>query len=144
MKPKTLALSFALGLGCIAAGLLSLGCAGVTAGSDPLVVRVEQAETAGYATFDLFLKQDDAWASNPVTSNTWAPAHAFAQYLRKPVPNGTNTVPFGIGAILSLDQVKLSYESGASTSNALVTALSVLSTTETQAQQYSTLITNAP
>jgi hypothetical protein len=56
------------------------------------------------------------------------------------VQSGTNTVPFGIATILSLDQVKLAYKAGASTSNSLVTALSTLTATIAQASQYTSLI----
>lgn len=114
-----------------------VGCAKLLPGSNPLVVRTEQLETQAYGTFDLFLKFDDQAMANPTLSNSWATsAHPFATYLRKPVVNGTNTVPFGIATILSLDQIKLSYESGVATSNSLLTAIDVLETTVAQADEY--------
>jgi len=127
-------------LAAIGGSLWLAGCQ-VSPGSDPLVVRVEQAETGAYSTFDTFLKVDDIAMQNAAVSNSWAGGpHAFAQYLRKPILNGTNTVPFGIATILSLDQIKSAYEAGTSTSNALVTALDTLSTTVAQASQYTSLV----
>jgi hypothetical protein len=120
---------------------LMQGCAGTAAGSDPLVVRTEQAETAAYNTFDTFLKLDDLAMKTPAVSNAWSvAAHPFARYLRQPILNGTNTVPFGIATILSVDQIKLTYEAGTSTSNALVTALDTLAATVAQASQYTSLM----
>lgn len=130
----------ALVLSLILAVCIDSGCVSVAAGSDPLVVRTEQVETGAYATFDTFLKLDDIAQSNPLASNSWASAHAFAVYLRQPVQNGSNTVPFGVGTVLSLDQVKLAYKAGTASSNALVTALAVVSTTAAQASQYSALV----
>lgn len=117
------------------------GCAGVSAGSDPLVVRTEQLETMAYSTFDTFLKIDDTAMKDASVSNAWASsAHPFAQYLRKPIVNGTNTVPFGIATVLSVDQIKLAYEAGTTTSNALTTALNALTATVAQASQYTSLV----
>ena len=121
--------------------LVLFGCSSVSTGSDPLVVRAEQAEQTAYNTFDEFLKIDDLAMANPAVSNTWATsAHPFAAFLRKPVVNGTNTVPFGIATVLSLDKIKLAYKAGTATSNALVTALDVLQTTVAQAGQYTSLV----
>jgi hypothetical protein len=123
----------------LAAGVT--GCAKLAAGADPLVVRTEQTETLAYNTFDTFLKLDDTAMANAGVSNAWAKgAHPFAAYLRQPVGSGTNAVPFGIAAILSVDQIKLAYEAGASSSNALATAVNTLTATLNQAAQYASLV----
>ena len=120
---------------------LVTSCASVAPGSDPLVVRTETLETSAYTTLDTFLKLDDLAMTTPAVSNAWAgAAHPFASYLRKPIVNGTNTVPFGIATILSVDQIKLAYKAGTSTSNALVTALDTLSATVAQASLYTSLM----
>jgi hypothetical protein len=117
------------------------GCAKLQPGADPIVVRAEQLETTAYSTFDTFLKLDDIAMANTTIAPTWTnSAHPFATYLRKPVQNGTNTVPFGIATVLSLDQVKLAYQAGTTSSNALVTAITVLTTTISQVSQYTSLI----
>lgn len=118
-----------------------IGCSTLKLGSDPLVVRTEQAETTAYNTFDTFLKLDDIAMANATVAPTWTTsAHPFAVYLRKPILNGTNMVPFGIATVLSLDQIKLAYQAGTTSSNALVTAITVLTTTVQQASQYTSLI----
>lgn len=120
---------------------LAGGCAALAPGADPIVVRAEQAQTGANATFETFLKIDDAdrafYASNA------APLHAFAEYLRQPVAvNGTN-VPRDIGFLLSLDAVKQSYKAGKASSNDVVVAISVLETALTQTSQWiSTTTTN--
>jgi hypothetical protein len=137
-------IAIAAGVIVLAFGLcwLVTSCASVPPGSDPLVVRTEAAETVAFATFDTFLKLDDLAMAAPAVSNAWAgAAHPFAGYLRKPIVSGTNTVPFGIATILSVDQIKLAYQAGTSTSNALVTALDALSATVAQASQYTSLMT---
>lgn len=113
------------------------GCAALTSGTDPLVVRTEQTETVAYSTFDTFLVIDNA---NRALIQSNAPAvHAFAEQLRKLVPDGTNTVPQGILWILQLDRVKQAYKSGIQSSNALVTALAVVETAVSSAQTDITL-----
>ena len=115
------------------------GCAKLLPGTDPLVVRTEQLEGQAYNTFDSFLRLDDIANVNPAISNGWQPAHVFAQYLRKPVQSGTNTVPFGVATVLSLDNVKLTYQAGTSSSNSLITAIGVVEAVITQVGQYTTL-----
>lgn len=117
-----------------------IGCAKLQPGVDPLVVRAEQTESMAYNTFDAFLKLDDIANANPEVSKSWQSAHVFAQYLRKPIQSGTNTVPFGIATILSLNNVKLSYIAGTSSSNSLITAIGVVGTVVSQVTQYRALI----
>ncbi len=119
-------------------GLLA-ACAKLQPGADPLVVRTEQMEAEAYNSFDTFLRLDDIANINPVVSNAWQPAHVFAQYLRKPIQSGTNTVPFGIATVLSLDNVKLAYVAGTSSSNSLVTAIGVVQAIVSQVGQYQSL-----
>ncbi len=121
--------------------LLFAGCAGLTKGADPIVVRVEQSETIAYSTFDTFLSIDNA-NRNFFLSN--APAfHQFAEYLRAPtIVNGTNLIPRGKAFIYSLDQVKLQYKSGLATSNQVANVLATLEVALMQAQQY--IVSSAP
>jgi hypothetical protein len=136
-------LNIPLGLFAILVCLVMLlsACVKLKPGADPLVVRTEQLETTAYSTFDTFLKLDDVAMANSTVEPTWSEsAHPFATYLRKPITVGTNTVPFGIASVLSLDTIKLSYQSGESSSNALLSAITVLETTVSQASQYTSLI----
>ena len=128
-----------LGLGLLTVAFT--GCAKLQPGADPLVVRTEQLETTAYSTFDTFLKLDDVAMANTTVAPTWTTsAHPFAVYLRKPITVGTNTLPFGIASVLSLDTIKVSYQSGTTSSNALLSAITVLETTVQQASQYTSLI----
>lgn len=126
----------------VLATVVTLGvvaCAKLLPGANPLVVRAEQTESEAYNTFDEFLKLDDIANANSEVTKTWQPAHVFAQYLRKPVQSGTNTVPFGVATVLSLDSVKLAYVAGTSSSNSLVTAIGVVEAVIGQVGQYTTL-----
>lgn len=123
----------------LALSLGAMGCAKLLPGQDPVVVRTEQAETQTYNTLDTFLKLDDIANANPAISSKWVPAHSFATHLRTPVKSGANTIPLGIAMILSVDQVKLAYQAGTATSNALLTAVDVLMATDTQITQYQSL-----
>lgn len=125
--------------GIISYGGFNSGCSTVSPGNDPLIVRTEQVEVETDATFTEFLTLDDIAQRNTSISNLWVDAHKFAQYLRQPIVNGTNTLPFGKATILSLDQVKLAYKAGTSTSNALVTAIATVEATANQANQYTNL-----
>ena len=127
-----------LGVGLLTIGII--GCAKLLPGVDPLVIRAEQTESMAYNTFDEFLKLDDLANTNPTVSKTWQPAHVFAQYLRKPVQSGTNTVPFGIATVLSLDNIKLAYVAGKASSNSVVTAIGVVTTVISQVSEYQSLI----
>lgn len=109
-----------LAVGCLFATML-MGCSTVATGADPLVVRAEQTETIAYSTFDTFLKIDDA---NRAAIIAAAPAvHAFAEQLRQPVMDGTNQTRQGLLWVIQLDRVKLAYESGGGSSNAVTAAI---------------------
>ena len=119
------------------------GCAPLQPGADPFVVRVEQAETTAQSTFDLVLNLDYAnagwWKTN-------APAfHAFCNWLRTPqTVDLTNTLPRCSAMILSLDDVKLSYQASKANSNDVYSALMTLESAVNQAASWATVITNAP
>lgn len=127
-----------LGVGLLTIGII--GCAKLLPGQDPIVVRTEQVETQTYSILDTFLKLDDTINANSKLAPSWTAAHAFAQHLRTPVQSQKGImVPLGIATILSVDQIKLAYVAGTTTSNALITAVNVLSTTVIQIQQYQSL-----
>ena len=115
-----------------------IGCSSLQPGADPLVVNAERVETVGKSTFDLVLNLDNSnrpyWQSN-------APAfHDFCQWLRQPQTiEQTNTLPRAAAMLLSLDDVKLDYQSARSSSNALVEALATFQGVLNQAQAWQTL-----
>ena len=114
--------------------LVATGCATVQPGSDPLVVRVEQTESVALSTFTAFLKVDNAdrafWRTN-------APElHAFAEYLRAPVPDGTNTIQRDLAWCQSLDAIKRGYIAGNVNSNSVAMVMETLEATMSQAQRY--------
>jgi len=122
----------------LALSLLLSGCAHLDKGADPIVVRAEQSESVAKATFDTFLQIDN---SNRAFFTTNAPPlHAFAEYLRAPVTipsGGTNlSLPRGLSFVASLDSVKLAYQHGSATSNALATAIAVIEVSVSQAQAF--------
>jgi hypothetical protein len=137
MKSKTLAAVSAVAL---LIGL-AIGCASLTPGADPLVVRVEQTLTGANATFDFVLGIDNGNRAFWVTN---APAfHQFAEWLRTPQAYGTNVVSRCVAMQLNTDDLKLSYQASKTTgsSNALWSAWSVLSTAITQTGSWSNIIT---
>lgn len=116
-----------------------LGCASLNPGSDPLIVRTEQAETAAQSTFDFVLSIDNSdrgfWKTN-------APAfHQFAEWLRTPTPYQNSTVARCVAMQLNVDDLKLAYKAAknAPNSNALNTAVMVLSTAVNQAAAWKTI-----
>ncbi len=127
----------------IPATAIFMGCASLSAGADPLVVRVEQGETGANATFDFVLHEDQAnrgfWETN-------APAfHNFCEWLRTPtVYTGTN-VPRCVAMQLNVDDLKLSYKASktAGNSNALFSAFAVLSTAFSEASSWQGIVTNS-
>lgn len=106
-------------------GLMLSGCARLQPGADPLVVRVEQAETGAVSTFDLVLRMDDTdrefWKQK-------APGfHSFAEFLREPLAaEGTNTEARALSLVRSLDVIKKDYQAGRASSNAVTAALATL------------------
>ena len=133
-----------LALLIVVATLTLVGCATLSPGADPLVVRVEQGQTVANATFDMVLKQDnsnrDFWRTN-------APAfHQFCEWLRTPSTyQSTTTVPRCVLIELNVDDLKVAYKASktASNSNALWTAFGTLSEVITQAQSWNTIVTNS-
>lgn len=120
------------------------GCASLSPGADPLVVRCEQAETTANSTFTLTLTVDNNdrgfWRTN-------APAfHSFCEWLRQPValPSGsiTNSLPRNLAMIEQLDQVKLAYKSASISSNTVYTVLTTLLSAESQASAWLAITTN--
>ena len=119
--------------GSLALMAVGLGCAAVAPGNDPLIVRVEQVQTTAKGSFDLVLKVDDA---NRNFYRTNAPAfHQFCEWLR--VPTGTTDggiLPRASAMLWTLDAEKLAYKNGTASSNAVITALSVVVETTKQTQ----------
>lgn len=121
----------------------SVSCSSVAPGSDPIVVRAEQAETVGKSTFDLILNVDNAnrqwWISNVPQF------HSFCEWLRQPqVVDVTNSLPRCSALIWSLNDVKHSYMTGAATSNVVLTAAITLEGVVNQAASWMTVATNSP
>lgn len=120
------------------------GCKSLSAGADPLVVRVEQGQSVAKSTFDMVLNLDN---SNRPFWRTNAPAfHSFAEWLRTPSTyEATNTLPRCVVIQLNIDDLKLAYKSSKTTSNsnALWTAFGTLSELLTQAQSWQSIITNS-
>jgi hypothetical protein len=118
----------------IPVAFLMAGCATIKSGSDPIVVRAEQSEQVAFATFDTFLKIDNA---NRQFFRTSLPAvHQFAEWLRTPIGNPPSQR--GIAMIESFDKVKVAYKSNRTPDNKanLITALATLEAAiaETQKQ----------
>jgi len=135
MRTKTkFILAFALCVG------LFIGCAHLDKGADPLIVRAEQIETVADSAFDSVVKLDSAnrqfWLTN-------APAfHSFAEWLRTPVPVGTNTVRRGIAMVQQLNYAKLDYRQNHSQSNLLISLTMDLQNALSQAQAWTVIISN--
>jgi hypothetical protein len=126
-------------LGVLIITLIFVGCASLQPGADPLVVRVEQGETVAKASFDLVVNVDDSQRAFWITN---APAfHNFVEWLRAPVPLGTNAYPRGIAMIFQVDSAKVAYEADKSSSNALLTAFAALTQAESQATAWQTIVT---
>jgi hypothetical protein len=124
----------------------SPGCAALAPGADPLVVRVEQAESTGKAVLDLVVHVESA---NFTFYQSNAPGFVtFAEWLKVPqsVPAGaTNgTLPRGLALVWSLDQTKMAYKQGLATSNVLTTALGTFAAAVNQASAWLTVTTNTP
>jgi hypothetical protein len=124
---------------CLA--LFAWGCASLTPGADPLVVRTEQALTGANATFDFVLGVDQAnrgfWMTN-------APAfHTFCEWLRTPEAYGTNVVPRCVLMQLNTDDLKLAYQASktAGNSNSLYSAWAVLNAAIAQTTSWSNIVT---
>lgn len=122
---------------------ISTGCVKLKPGADPLVVRVEQTEAGAKATFDLVLKIDHTdrgfWRTN-------APAfHNFCEWLRQPQPVwGTNQLPRASAMIVNLDNIKQDYVASRASSNAVISALTVLQSAVREASAWSGVVTNRP
>lgn len=128
-----------LGIGAILAMIL-VGCAVLKSGSDPLVVRTEQALTLANGTFDFVLHTEHVnrsfWQTN-------APAFAnFCDWLRTPVPYGGSNVARCVEMQLNVDDLKLAYKASktASNSNALFSAWSTLNAAVSQAGSWSNIV----
>ena len=126
----------------LASGLLCItACAHIQPGNDPLVVRAEQAETSGKATFDLVLNLDSSnramWATN-------APAfHTFCEWLRTPVMvDVTNSLPRASALLWNLDEAKVAYASSGGSTNVLGAAIGAVEGVVSQAGSWATVVTN--
>lgn len=137
MKKLFLVLMFALA-----------GCATLQPGADPIVVRAEQLQTTAEGAFDLVLSVDHAdrgfWKTN-------APAfHSFAEYLRVSVAAegipGRAEMPRYIAAQFALDNAKLAYKAakGASSSNALFSAIISMDALAQQSLAWRTIVSTKP
>lgn len=138
MKNKVLNLVMLLAV----ASVVTWGCATISPGADPFVVRVEQTQTAAAATFDMILHIDQAdrgfWRTN-------APGfHQFCEWLRTPQLYGTNSVSRAVLMQVNVDDLKLAYKAGKTTgsSNALQSAWSVLTTAISQSTSWSNIVTS--
>lgn len=111
-----------------------VGCATPTS----LVLHVEQTEAVAQASFDAFLRLDNA--NRPFYRTNAPPLHRFAEWLREPValratPGLTNATLPRVSALLwDLDQTKLAFEKGKASSNVLVQALAPVETTLLEVQ----------
>lgn len=125
-------------------GLVGLaGCASVSPGSDPLVVRAEQSESIGYSVLDTVLIVDN---SNRGFFQTNAPGfHQFCERLREPiVMDGTNVTRRWLFYIWSVENAKNAYKAGGGSTNLLVSSLAALETSINQAEQYLTAVKPLP
>ncbi len=130
-------LTLMLAVAFICAGLF-IGCAHLQPGADSLIVRAEQIETVADSAFDSVVKLD---SSNRQFWLTNAPAfHQFAEWLRQPVPVGTNTLRRGIAMVTQLNSAKLDYRQNHSQSNLLISLTLDLQSAVTQAQAWTTII----
>ena len=133
--------TFPLGaLGIFSIVCLFVGCVALQPGADPLVVRVEQAETLAKASFDFVVTTDD---SNRAYWITNSPAfHNFAEWLREGVQcDAGKELPRGICMIQQVDTAKLAYLADKSQSNALLTVFGVLTDAQAQAAAWKTIAT---
>ena len=117
-----------------------VACASLNPGADAFVVRVEQAQTAAGATFDLVLRVDNSdrgfWRTN-------APAfHQFCEWLRTPQKMQGSNVARAVALQLNVDDLKFAYKQSNTTgnSNALWTAFRVLSAVISQADSWQVII----
>lgn len=127
--------------------LLLVGCSTLNPNADPFVVRVEQAQTTAYATFDFVLHMDQAnrgfWMTN-------APAfHGFCEWLRTPMTYtsmGTPRadVPRCVVMQLNVDDVKVAYKLAKTSgnSNALYLAFATLNAALGQAASWSNIVSS--
>ena len=121
------------------------GCASLQPGADPLVVRVEQAETSGKALLDAVVHVE---GSDLPFFRTNAPGfYSFCEWLKAPqvvtgAAAGPATLPRGLALLWSLDQVKAGYKAGVQSSNTLITALTTFEAASSQASAWLTLATN--
>lgn len=120
--------------------VLSFGCATLNPGADAFLVRVEQTQTAAASTFDFILHIDSAdrgfWRTN-------APAfHQLCEWMRMPLPYGSNTLPRVVVIQLNVDDLRLAYKASRSTgsSNALYSAWFVLNALLGQSQSWSNIV----
>jgi hypothetical protein len=144
---KLFAAAAAITIACLLAILLTSGCASIAPGADPFVVRVEQTQATANATFDMVLHIDQAdrgfWKTN-------APGfHNFCEWLRTPIVYcGAPThecIPRARCVVMQLDvdDLKAAYKATKTptSSNALWSAWSVLSTAIAQSTSWSNIVT---
>ncbi len=133
--PRLTILALTLGT-LLAVGATTTGCrllSPAAPGQDPLVVHVEQVQAISFTTLDTLLKIDDG--ARDFFRTNLPPFHAFAEYLRQPVPDGTNQIRRWVSYLETVDRIKLSYLHGLTSSNNLITALAVLESTTAEAQK---------
>jgi hypothetical protein len=138
-QPLTL-LAWFMGLSLFVS-LFIVGCASLTPGADPLVVRVEQGEAGANSTFDLILRLDNSdrgfWKTN-------APAfHNFSEWLRTPISYTGTNLPRCVVMQLNVDDLKLNYQAArtSANSNALWIGFSVLDSALSQSLSWSNIVT---
>lgn len=122
--------------------IVLVGCAKLQPGADPLIVRAEQTEITALATFDLLLNTDD---SNRAFYREKAPHfHAFAEWLRAPMPWGGTNLQRSLVLVHNLQNVKATYRKDRSNSNLLTTALLTIQSAMNQASTWNSTITTNP
>jgi hypothetical protein len=117
--------------------VLLSGCKTLQPGADPVVVRTEQSLTIAQATFDTFLKLDDA--DRPLVKHQLPAVHNFAEWLREPMPispGSTVIVARWAEMVAAADRVKLAYQANRTPENRanLVTALATLEVAVSEVQ----------
>ena len=120
-----------------------VGCAALKPGADPLVVRVEQAQSAASPTFDMVLRLDNAerdwWKTNAPAFHTWC------EWLRTSTPYQGTNIARCLVMQFNVDDLKQSYKANktAGGSNALYTAFGTLSTALSQSSSWINIVTNS-
>lgn len=139
-----------LALAAVAAAVI-IGCGTIQQGHDPLIVRVEQAETMAADTFDTVLRLDSV--NRPFWRTNAPEFHSFCEWLRETqtvtfrlrstnAPGGfvtrTAIAPRSSAMIIDLNETKLDYRSGKASSNTLWGVLTAVNSALARASDWAT------